>query len=111
MKYKNLRKKKFEVDFLPFIISSLGVLTNKSINSLTRIIGTATKNTVELWCRKLVIKALKESFMIWVKAKPDTLANNNRRNQESSSDEENDDGEERSIAEEIIESVDEELKL
>jgi hypothetical protein len=94
------------VEFFPFIISSLGVLPNKSINSFTRMIGKATKNTVGLWCKKLVVKALKESFMIWVNTKPETLVSNNKKKQENSSDEE-----ERHIAEKIIELVDEELKL
>jgi hypothetical protein len=49
--------------------------------------------------------------MIWVKAKPETLAINNKRKHESSSDDENNNEEERQIVEEIIESVDEELKL
>jgi dsDNA-specific endonuclease/ATPase MutS2 len=103
MKDKNLRKKTFEVEFVSFIISSLGALPNKSINSLTKIIGTATKNAIVLWCKKLVVKALKGSFMICVKAKPDTLANNNKKRQEISSDEENEEEEERNTAEEIIE--------
>jgi hypothetical protein len=112
LKGKNLRKKKFVVHFLPFVISSLGPLSNKSINSLTRMIGIATKNTVGLWCKKLVVRALKGSSMIWVKAKPDTLANNNKRRQEiSSEDDDNNNNEKRNVAEEIIESVDEELKL
>jgi hypothetical protein len=75
------------------------------------MIETATKNTVGLWFEKLVVKGLKGSFMIWVKAKPETLATINRRKHESSSDDENNNEEERQIAEEIIESVDEELKL
>jgi hypothetical protein len=49
--------------------------------------------------------------MIWVKAKQETLSSNNKRKHESSSDDENNNDEERQIAEEIIESVDEELKL
>jgi hypothetical protein len=36
----------------------------------------------------LVVKALKGSLMLWVKAKPEMLANNNKKNQENSSDEE-----------------------
>jgi hypothetical protein len=43
LKDKNFRKKKFVVEFLSFIISSLKALPNKSINTLTRIIRTATK--------------------------------------------------------------------
>jgi hypothetical protein len=70
------------VEFLSFIISSIGALQNKSINNFTRMIGTATKNTVGLCCKKLVVKALKGSFMIWVKAKPETLVSNNRKKQE-----------------------------
>jgi hypothetical protein len=61
---KNFTKKKFAVEFLPFIISSLGALPNKSINNLIRMIGTATKNTVGLWSNILIVKALKGSFMI-----------------------------------------------
>jgi hypothetical protein len=80
LKDKNFRRRKFVVKFLPFIISSLGALPNKSINSFTRMIGTAAKNTVGLWCKKLVVKTLKGSFMIWVKAKPETLASNNKKN-------------------------------
>jgi hypothetical protein len=72
-------KKRFELEFLSFIISSLWTLLNKSITSLTKMIGTATKNTVGLWTKKLVVTALKGSFMIWVKAKPETLASNKRR--------------------------------
>jgi hypothetical protein len=51
MKDKNLRKKFFVVKFLSFALSSLGTLPNKSINGLTRMIRTATKNTVGLWCK------------------------------------------------------------
>jgi hypothetical protein len=65
------------------------------MNNFTRMIGTATKNTVGLWCKKLVLKELKGSFMIWAKAKPETLASNNRRKHESSSDDENSNEEER----------------
>jgi hypothetical protein len=111
LKDKNFRKKNFVVELLAFIISSLGALPNKSINNFTRMIGTATKNTVGLWCKKLVVKALKGSFMIWDKAKAETLASNNKRKHESSSDDENNNEEERQIAEEIIESTGEELKL
>jgi hypothetical protein len=53
------------------------------------MIGTATKNTVGLWCKKLVVKALKGSFMIWIKANPETLASKNQRKHENSSDDEN----------------------
>jgi hypothetical protein len=111
LKDKNLRKKRFLVEFLPFIISSLGALPNKSINNFTRMIETATKNTIGLWWKKLVVKGLKGSFMICVKAKPETLASNNKRKHESISDDENNNEEERQIAEEIIESEGEELKL
>jgi CHASE3 domain sensor protein len=58
----------------------------------------------------LGVKAQKGSFMIWVNANPETLASNNKRRHESISDDENNNEEERQIAEEIIESVDEELK-
>jgi hypothetical protein len=111
LKDKNFRKRKYVVEFLPFIISSLGTLPNKAINSFTRMIGTAMKNTFGLWCKKLVVKVLKGSFMIWVKIKPETLASNNKRKHENSSDDENNNEEEKQIAEEIIESIDEELKL
>jgi hypothetical protein len=111
VKDKNFRKENFMVEFLPFIISSLGALPNKSINNFTMIIGTATKNTVGLWCKKLAVKALKRSFMIWAKAKPKTLASNNKRKYEINSDDENNNEEERQIAEEIIELTDEELRL
>jgi hypothetical protein len=36
-------KIRFDVEFLPFIISSLGELLNKSIINLTRIIEISTK--------------------------------------------------------------------
>jgi hypothetical protein len=49
--------------------------------------------------------------MIWIKAKPETLVSNNRKKEEVVSDDEEVIEEERNIAEEIIESVDEELKL
>jgi hypothetical protein len=45
-KDKNFRKENFVVEFLSFIISSLGALPNKSINNFTSMIGIATKNTV-----------------------------------------------------------------
>jgi hypothetical protein len=48
LKEKNLKKKKFVIEFLPFIISSLGALPNKSINSFSRMIGSTTKNTIGL---------------------------------------------------------------
>jgi hypothetical protein len=53
-------------------------MPNKTISGVTKIIGTTTKNTVGIWCKKLVVRAIKGSFMIWVKAKPETLANNRR---------------------------------
>jgi hypothetical protein len=81
------------------------------MNNFTRMIGTATKNTVGLFSKKLVVKWLKGSFMIWVKAKPESLAIHNKRKHESGSDDENNNEEDRQIAEEIIESVDEVLKL
>jgi hypothetical protein len=111
LKEKNFKEKRFVVEFLPFIISSLGALRNKSINGFTRMIGTATKNTGGLWCKKLVVKVLKGSFMKSVKAKPETSVSNNRKKQENSSDEEEINEEERHIAEKIIESVEEALKL
>jgi hypothetical protein len=43
LKEKNFRNKRFIVEFLPFIISSLEALPNKSINSFTRMIGTERK--------------------------------------------------------------------
>jgi hypothetical protein len=52
----------------------------------------------------LVVKVLKGSFMIWVKAKPETLASNNKRKHKSDSDDEDNN------EEEIIESVDEEYE-
>jgi hypothetical protein len=58
----------------------------------------------------LVVKALKGSFMIWVKVKPETLASNNKRKHKSDSDDEDNNEEERPIVEEIIESVDEEYE-
>jgi hypothetical protein len=48
------------------------------------MIGTATKNTIGLWCKKLRVKALKGSFMIWVKAISETLVSNNRRKEKHS---------------------------
>jgi hypothetical protein len=110
-KEKNFKKRKFVIKFLPFIISSLGVLPNKSINSFERMIGTVTKSTKGLWCKKLVVEALKGSFMIYVKAKPETLVSNNRRREKEESDDEEIIDEERHIGEEVIESVDEELKV
>jgi hypothetical protein len=50
------------------------------------MIGTTTKNKVGLWYKKIVVKALKGSFMIWVKAKPETLVSNNRRKEKEASD-------------------------
>jgi hypothetical protein len=106
---RKLGKRKFMVRFIPFVISSLGALPNKSINSVTRIIGTATKNTVGIWCKKLVVRASKGSFMIWVKAKPETLVSNRRIKEESDDDDANE--EERNIREKVIREIDEELKL
>jgi hypothetical protein len=106
---KKVAKKRFIVEFIPFVISSLGALPNKSIYGVTKIIGTATKNTVGIWCKKLVIRALKGSFMIWVKAKPETLVSN-RRIKEEPDEEEYNEGE-REIREKVIEEIDEELKL
>jgi hypothetical protein len=73
--------------------------------------GSATKNTIGLWYKKLVVTGLKGSFMIWVKAKPETLVSNNRRREKEITDAEEIIDEERHIAEEFIESHDEELKL
>jgi hypothetical protein len=57
-------------------------MTKNSIASLRKMRGTATKNPIGQWRKKLVVTALKGSFMIWVKAKPETLASNKRRNEE-----------------------------
>jgi hypothetical protein len=73
------------------------------------MIGTSTRNTIGLWCKKLIGWALKGSFMIWVKAKTETLASNKKRKEKRI--EEEADEEERQIAERIIEEVDDELKL
>jgi hypothetical protein len=108
---RKLGKRKFVVEFIPFVISSLGALPNKSVNSFSRMLGSTTKNTVGLWCKKLVVKALKGSSMIWVKANPKTLVSNNRKKEKAVSDYEEIIDEERDIAEEVIESVDEERKL
>jgi hypothetical protein len=64
LKEKKEGKRKFIVEFIPFVISSLEALPNKSIDGITRIIGTTMKNTIINWCKKLVIRALKRSFMI-----------------------------------------------
>jgi hypothetical protein len=109
LRNRKLGKRKFMVEFIPFVISSLGALPNKSINSVTRIIGTAAKNTVGLWCKQLVVRALKGSFMIWVKGKPETLVSNRRIKEESDDDDANE--EERNIREKVIREIDEELKL
>jgi hypothetical protein len=63
LKEKNFKKRRVVIEFLPFIISSLGALPNKSINIFTRMIGTARKNAIGLWCKKLFVKALKGNFM------------------------------------------------
>jgi hypothetical protein len=88
LRNRKLGKRRFMAEFIPFVISSLGALPNKSINGVTRIIGTTTENTVGIWCKKLVVRALKGSFMIWVKEKPEILVSNNRRKKEDESDEE-----------------------
>jgi hypothetical protein len=52
LKEKNFKKRRFVIEFLPFIISSLDAVPNKSINSFIRMIGAARKNTVSLWSKK-----------------------------------------------------------
>jgi hypothetical protein len=106
---RRVGKRKFVVEFVPFVISSLGAIPNKSINSVMRIIGTATKNTVGIWCKKLVVRAIKGSFMIWVKAKPETLVSNRRIKEETDDDDANE--EERDIREKVIMKIDEDLRL
>jgi hypothetical protein len=69
-------------------------LPNRSIRGITKIIGTATKNTVGIWCKKLVVRALKGSFMIWVKAKPETFASNRKKKEETENENENENEEE-----------------
>jgi hypothetical protein len=105
---KRVRNLKFVVEFIPIVISSLGAMPNKTINGITKIIGTATKNTVGIWCKKLVVKAIKGSFMIWVKAKPETLASNRKVKKEE---EEDDDPSEREIREKVIQDIDEDLQM
>jgi hypothetical protein len=83
LRSKKIGKRKYVVEFIPFVISSLGALPNTSINGITKIIGTATKNTVGIWRKKLVVRALKGSFMIWVKAKPEILVSNRKIKEES----------------------------
>jgi hypothetical protein len=109
LKDRKVGRRKYLVEFIPFVISSLGALPNRSIYGITKIIGTATKNTVGIWCKKLVVRALKGSFMIWVKAKPETLVSNRKIKEESEDEETNE--EERKIREKVIEEIDEELKL
>jgi hypothetical protein len=48
LKEKKAGKRKFIIEFIPFIISSLGSLPNKSIYGITKIIGTTTNNTIGL---------------------------------------------------------------
>jgi hypothetical protein len=45
-------------------VSSLGALPNVPARSLSRIIGIATQMTISLWAKRLVMPALKGSFMI-----------------------------------------------
>jgi hypothetical protein len=51
---KRRGNKRFEVEFLSFIISSRVTMSNKSISNLTKMIGTATKKTISLWERNLL---------------------------------------------------------
>jgi hypothetical protein len=39
---KKIGKKRFEVEFLPFVISSLGALLDRSMTNLTKMMGTVT---------------------------------------------------------------------
>jgi hypothetical protein len=48
LKDKNFKKRIFMIEFLSFIISSLGALPNKPVKSFSRMIGKATKNTIGL---------------------------------------------------------------
>jgi hypothetical protein len=45
---KSRRKKRFEVEFLPFVIWSFGAIPNQSITNLMKMIGAVTKNTIGL---------------------------------------------------------------
>jgi hypothetical protein len=69
------------------------------------MIETATKNTISLWAKKLVVTELKGSFMIWAKTKPETLVSNKRRKEEndSNSDEEETNEDSGKLAEQIAE--------
>jgi hypothetical protein len=75
------------------------------------MIETATKNRIDLWAKKLIVTALKGSFMIWTKAKAEPLARNKKRKEEkdSDSDEEETNEDAMKIAEKLIEEIDEEL--
>jgi hypothetical protein len=72
LKEKNVKKKRLLVVFFAIYYFIIGSVIKQIDQQFTKMIGIATKIAVGLWCKKLVVKALTGSFMIWVKAKPET---------------------------------------
>jgi hypothetical protein len=61
----------FEVVFKTIIVSSLGAIPNFTIRNLNSIIGGCSRSVMNLWAKRLVLAALKGSFLLWIKAAPE----------------------------------------
>jgi hypothetical protein len=60
----------FEADFKTITVSSLGAIPNFTLKNLSTIIGSNSKAVMNLWAKRLVLAALKGSFLLWIKAAP-----------------------------------------
>jgi hypothetical protein len=64
------RKISFEADFMIIIISSLDAVPNFTMLNLSTIIGNTNRTIMNLRTKRLVLVALKGSFLLWIKLAP-----------------------------------------
>jgi hypothetical protein len=57
---------KFRMEFMPFIISSIGAVPNDTMSSLKALIGKFATSVSDLWMKRIVVQVLKGSCAIWI---------------------------------------------
>jgi hypothetical protein len=66
---KNIKndKVKYRAEFRTIVVSSLGAVPNFTINNLSAIIGCNGRSVMQLWAKRMVMAALKGSFILWLR--------------------------------------------
>jgi hypothetical protein len=66
---KNVKndKIKYIAEFRTIVVSSLGAIPNFTINNLSAIIGCNGRSVMQLWAKRMVMAALKGSFILWLR--------------------------------------------